>query len=75
MITRREILERCTAASGRELPDPAFYAAFGYFRLAGVVHRIYRRRKDGQARDPRFAGLLAVVRACAQQAGKAIGRG
>lgn len=72
MITRAEFLERYQQASGRTLRDVAFYRAFGHFRLAGVVQQIYRRWKDGHARDPRFGELLAVVRACATQAERAI---
>jgi aminoglycoside phosphotransferase (APT) family kinase protein len=72
MIGRQEFLDRYQQASGRDLANVAFYRAFGHFRLAGVVQQIYRRWKDGHARDPRFGALLAVVRACALQAERAI---
>lgn len=75
MISRREFLERYQQASGRTLHHVAFYRAFGHFRLAGVVQQIYRRWKDGHARDPRFGGLLIVVKACALQAEQAIDEG
>ncbi len=75
MITRREFVERYEQASGRRIANLAFYEAFGHFRLAGVVQQIYRRWKDGHARDPRFGGLLSVVRACSNMAARAIERG
>jgi aminoglycoside phosphotransferase (APT) family kinase protein len=74
MIGRQEFIERYQQASGRELENVAFYRAFGHFRLAGVVQQIYRRWKDGHARDPRFGSLLTVVKACAAQAEQAVER-
>jgi aminoglycoside phosphotransferase (APT) family kinase protein len=67
-LTRREVLARYAAQSGREIGDARFYYVFGLFRLAGIAQQIYYRFHHGQTSDARFAGLGASVqrleRAC-----------
>jgi aminoglycoside phosphotransferase (APT) family kinase protein len=60
-LTRREVLARYAAQSGREIADARFYYVFGLFRLAGIAQQIYYRFHHGQTRDARFAALGASV--------------
>ncbi len=66
--TRRELVERYAAASGREVGDPVFYYVYGLFKIAVIVQQIYARYRAGHTTDPRFARLIDGVRACARQA-------
>ncbi len=73
--TRRELVERYSAASGREVPRPVFCYAYGLYKIAVIVQQIYARWRQGHTSDPRFAGLLEGVRACAGAAWQAIQKG
>ncbi len=68
---RAELVERYTAASGRDLADPTYYYVYGLFKIAVIVQQIYARYRRGHTRDPRFAHLIEGVRACSQVAGRA----
>src|SRR5574341_394772 len=74
-ILRREFVERYAAQSRRDLSNVLFYYAYGLFKLAVIVQQIYYRYKKGFTKDERFGGLIDVVRACAQSAGRAVERG
>jgi aminoglycoside phosphotransferase (APT) family kinase protein len=54
MPTRREIVERYCAATGRDPGDWPFYEVFGLFRLAGIAQQIYYRYARGQTTNPAF---------------------
>ena len=71
-FTRRELLEQYARRSGRETGDPVFYFAYGLLKIAVIVQQIYFRYQQGLTRDPRFAGLGALVKACGTLAELAI---
>lgn len=76
-LSRAELVARYAQASGRDIGAAAavFGYVFGLFKLAVIAQQIYARYRGGLTRDPRFARLGAVVRGCAEQAGRAIERG
>ncbi|HEY6779943.1 MAG TPA: phosphotransferase family protein, partial [Thermoleophilaceae bacterium] len=52
MPTRRELVERYRAATGRATEQWAFYEVYGLFRLAGIAQQIYYRYHHKQTRNP-----------------------
>lgn len=73
--TRQEILNRYQEITGRTVADPVFYYAYGLFKLGVIGQQIYYRYKKGFTKDKRFAGLIHLVRACGDQAMRAINAG
>lgn len=71
-LKREEVVQRYTAAKKIPVPDMMYYYVFGSFKIAVIVQQIYARYKKGFSRDERFAGLIHVVNACANNAQKAI---
>jgi aminoglycoside phosphotransferase (APT) family kinase protein len=63
-FTRRELLDYYSQQTGREIPDPVFYYAYGLLKIAVIVQQIYARYQKGLTKDPRFAQLGALVKAC-----------
>ena len=74
-LTRREVVDRYAATSGRAVDDPLFYYLYGLFKIAVIVQQIYARYRRGHTQDPRFAGLVEVVGACGSLAAAALARG
>lgn len=74
-LTRQEVVERYAQHRGVEVPDMLFYYVFGAFKIGVIVQQIYARYKKGYTQDPRFAGLIHVVQACAANAEKAMQSG
>ena len=66
--TRREFAEHYARVSGRSLAHLDFYSAFGLYKTAVVAQQIYLRFVRGHTSDPRFAMMIAGVRALATQA-------
>ena len=71
-FTRRELLDYYARQTGREIPDPVFYYAYALLKIAVIVQQIYARYKKGLTKDPRFAQLGALVKACGRLAQCAI---
>jgi aminoglycoside phosphotransferase (APT) family kinase protein len=71
-LTRGEIVTYYAQRSGLEVRDPVFYYVYGLMKIAVIVQQIYFRYSQGLTKDPRFAGLHALVRACGMQAQQAI---
>ncbi|MFK5890075.1 MAG: phosphotransferase family protein [Flavobacteriaceae bacterium] len=71
-LTREEFLETYTECQHLNINDILFYYVFGCFKLAVIAQQIYARYKKGFTKDPRFAGLIFVVNACADNAQNAI---
>jgi len=74
-LTRREVMERYAIKSGRYISDILFYYVFGAFKIAVIVQQIYARFKKGHTKDARFAGLVQVVNACADNGYRAMNTG
>ena len=74
-LDRQGVAERYAAATGRDVSGVVFYFVYGLFKVGVICQQIYARFRAGKTKDPRFAGLLHVVRACGRMAGVAIERG
>lgn len=64
-MTRKELIERYAARSGRDLSEIAYYHVFAVFKLAVVIQQIYYRFQIGQTNDDRFADFDKRVAALA----------
>ena len=73
-LTRTELLEHYSRRTGRVIEEPVFYFAYGLLKIAVIVQQIYFRYQKGLTRDPRFAQLGGLVRACGELAQRAIER-
>ncbi|BCJ85476.1 phosphotransferase family protein [Effusibacillus dendaii] len=56
-FSRRDVLQRYAAKSGRDVSSINYYVTFGFYRIAVILQQIYARWKNGQASDKRFAKL------------------
>lgn len=73
-LSRMEALERYALRSGRDTSSMLFYFVFASFKLGVIIQQIYARYKKGMTQDPRFAGLIEVVKACADHGTRALDR-
>lgn len=73
-LTRQQLFERYAMRSGRTIPNPVFYYAFGLFKTAVVLQQIYYRYKQGLTKDERFSLFGAGVVALCEQAARSIER-
>jgi aminoglycoside phosphotransferase (APT) family kinase protein len=71
-FNRTELVEHYTRRTGRSIGDPVFYFAYGLLKIAVIVQQIYFRYQKGLTRDPRFAQLGELVKACGNLAQRAI---
>ena len=71
-LSREAVAQRYADRSGRDLSNLLFYYVFGCFKIGVIVQQIYARYRQGHTQDPRFAGLIHVVQACASNVQKAI---
>jgi aminoglycoside phosphotransferase (APT) family kinase protein len=71
-LTRQQFVDAYAAASGREATHALFYLVFGLFKVAVIVQQIYARYRQGHTQDPRFAGLIHLVRANGEMMTQAI---
>jgi aminoglycoside phosphotransferase (APT) family kinase protein len=55
MLTRQEVIAYYGEQTGWSVDNFDFYEVYGLFRLAGIVQQIYKRFKEGNARNPVFA--------------------
>jgi aminoglycoside phosphotransferase (APT) family kinase protein len=62
-LTRRQLIERYAAATGRDPRDMVFYLAFARFKVAVIIQQIYYRYAQGLTRDERFADLPKRIHA------------
>lgn len=70
--SRQELVELYREATGKSVDSMVFYYVFGLFKIAVIAQQIYKRYRDGNSTDPRFAGMLFAVRTLAATAQKAI---
>ena len=73
-LDRRGVAERWAERTGRDISGLTFHYAYGLFKVAVIAQQIYARFRAGKTQDPRFAGLIHVVRAAARNATHAIER-
>jgi len=71
-LTREEVVKKYAASRNIPEPEMLFYYVFGAYKIGGIVQQIYARYKKGFTNDERFAGLIYVLKACADNAEKAI---
>jgi aminoglycoside phosphotransferase (APT) family kinase protein len=66
-LDRRGVVERYAEKTGRDVSGIAFHHPCGLFKVGVIAQQIYARYRAGKTRDPRFAGLLQVVRAAGRK--------
>jgi aminoglycoside phosphotransferase (APT) family kinase protein len=71
-MTREEVIGYYNLRSPLDLGNMLYYYVFGLFKVAVIAQQIYKRYADGYTQDPRFGGLIHVVRAASEKAEKAI---
>jgi aminoglycoside phosphotransferase (APT) family kinase protein len=74
-LTRVQLAERWSRASGRDASNVLFYYAFALFKLAVVAQQLYRRYVDGHTKEERYAMMIEGVRAVATSALVAVDKG
>jgi len=67
-LSRVEVLDRYSVASGLPIDDFRFYRVFGLFRLAVIIQQIYYRYFHGQTKDERFGALEPMVHVLVRRA-------
>jgi len=67
-FTRREVVEYYQQRSGTQVDNMVFFYAFGAFKVGVICQQIYQRYKQGLTKDPRFASLIHVIKACGENA-------
>jgi aminoglycoside phosphotransferase (APT) family kinase protein len=73
-LDRRGVVERYAEKTGRDVSGIAFHHACGLFKVGVIAQQIYARYRAGKTQDPRFAGLIHVVRAAGRMAADVAGR-
>lgn len=71
-MNRRDILHYYQESTGSEAKNVVFYYTYACFKLGVICQQIYARYKRGLTNDIRFAGLIGVVNACAQNGSRAL---
>jgi aminoglycoside phosphotransferase (APT) family kinase protein len=61
-LTRRELVDLYAAKTGCDVSSMVFYYVFGLFKVGVIMQQIYARFQKGLTRDPRFGGLIDLVR-------------
>jgi aminoglycoside phosphotransferase (APT) family kinase protein len=71
-MTRNEMANYYAEKSQTSIDDIVFYYVFGSFKVGVICQQIYHRYKQGYTQDPRFASLIYVIKACGENARRAI---
>ena len=71
-FSRSDLIQQYSQLSGRDLSNVVFYYAYGLLKIAVIVQQIYFRYRQGLTKDPRFAQLDKLVKACGNMAQRAI---
>ena len=74
-LTRKEIIERYSEKSQRDTSAILFYYVFGLYKNSVITQQIYARWKQGHTKDPRFGGLLTVIKSMGAKAAGALNSG
>jgi aminoglycoside phosphotransferase (APT) family kinase protein len=72
-LDRAGVVARYAEKTGRDVSGIRFHHAYGLFKVGVIAQQIYARYVAGKTRDPRFAGLLHVVRAAGRMAARVAG--
>jgi aminoglycoside phosphotransferase (APT) family kinase protein len=67
-LTRRELVERYAAATGRDVFGMHFYYVLGLFKIAVIGQQIYARFVRGHTKDERFCRLIDLIAILGRQA-------
>lgn len=67
-LTRRQLAERWSARTGRDISGLSFHVAFSLFKNAVIAQQIYARWKLGLTKDERFGALIHGVKLLSEQA-------
>jgi aminoglycoside phosphotransferase (APT) family kinase protein len=71
-MTRNEMANYYAEKSQTKIDDIVFYYVFGSFKVGTICQQIYHRYKQGHTQDARFASLIHVIKACGDNARRAI---
>ncbi len=71
-MTRNEMANYYAEKSQTSIDDIVFYYVFGSFKVGVICQQIYHRYKQGYTQDPRFASLIYLIKACGENARRAI---
>jgi aminoglycoside phosphotransferase (APT) family kinase protein len=74
-LTRRGVVARYAAQTGRDTGAVVWYFAFGLFKVAVIAQQLHARWRQGATADPRFARLDGAVAAIGVAAQRAIRTG
>ena len=61
-LSRTQLAERYSSATGRDISNMAFYLAFARFKIAVIVQQIYYRYHQGLTKDERFAAMPVRIK-------------
>jgi aminoglycoside phosphotransferase (APT) family kinase protein len=61
-LSRTQLVERWSRATGRDPSNIVFYYAFALFKLAVISQQLYKRYVDGLTREERYSYMLGSVR-------------
>jgi aminoglycoside phosphotransferase (APT) family kinase protein len=67
-MSRRELLDRYEAKTGRPFDNDRFYRTFGVFKSAGACEMMYRRYLEGNSNNPAYPLMEERVPAIAERA-------
>jgi aminoglycoside phosphotransferase (APT) family kinase protein len=73
-LTRKQIIDRYAARTGRDVTNMIFYYVFALFKTGVIVQQIYYRYHHGLTQDRRFASLLDVNKTLLRTAVRSIER-
>lgn len=71
-MTCSEMATYYAEKSQTNIGDIVFYYVFGSFKVAVICQQIYHPYKQGHTQDVRFASLIHVIKACAENARRAM---
>jgi aminoglycoside phosphotransferase (APT) family kinase protein len=74
-LTRKEVVTHYAEKSGRDVSNILFYYIFGLYKNAVIAQQIYARWKLGHTKDPRFGGLLPIIKGLGDKATSALLKG
>jgi len=74
-VTRRDLAEMYSDASGRNVSDILYYYVFGTFKIAVIAQQIFARYVKGSTSDEHFANFGGFARALGRIASNAVSSG